>query len=1280
MNKIGLSFLSVLCTFASVQSHAGTPVITGLSDIALDQQEPARLVSSVLSIAGGDAYTDGSITFSLAQSTSDDYFALTSDPDPDISGAISVDGSDIYLGNGSGRDRVGAIDAINNGQAGADLQILFSSPLANSSFETGDTQGWTTYAQTYASQTDFEGDSINWVRSGTGTSGTGSIKIGATSSINAQISVVTSPISAGTYALRLFSSGGLSCPNSVARQGTLPDGYCSTYGPYVESTPFEAFNGDLISVDWAAANGGDWYEVIGMLIGDGADDTFGTSDDTQEVLFAQRGDTKGFSASTSNISQDDTYKFQFISGTYDASGGLAVGASLYVDNARIISSSSISDAIALNIARLVSYQNTSTNPPIPARTLTVTAQAEDGSSGSATASITIDSAPVFSSFEGVRFPSLDIIEGAQVIGGIAATDPNGDTVSIAISGGADADLFSLVDGELIFNDIGGLVGGSIYSVEIAATANGLSSYQLISINVLPDLDGDGITDSLDDDVDGDGIPNDWEVLYGLNPSDASDGDMDSDSDGDTNLSEYLNNSNPTVDDIPPVVTAPQDLTINSTELFTPVTLGTATAIDGLDGNVTATPSQSGRFKPGAYTITWSATDAAGNSASDTQLIHVVPMVDFAKDQTVGEAGGTSVTVSVYLNGEAATYPVTVPYTVSGTATNPEDHNLANGSFVLNSGVKSSLTFDIVDDGLGDNSEQIILTLGEIENAVAGAKTTHRISITEINEAPSVVLSSDQQGSGNTSLIVNGNGQVVVTANVTDPNTGDSHTFDWSTTDSSLIDLDSIANTFTFDPASLPEGLYKVGVLVTDNGLPPASTTASMRMRVIASAPVIQTGVDSDGDGQDDSVEGFGDADADGIPDYLDAIDVSHRVEERVGESAGFVMETNPGLQLKLGSVALASGTNASGVSDTNIADQTATEVDLFANVGGYFDFDVNGLPESGQTVDIVVAQFAAIPADAVYRKFINGVWRSFIENRVDSIASAAGAEGYCPPPGDVAYSAGLTEGDWCVQLTIQDGGPNDADGETNGAVSDPGGVGTKSNIDVSSSGGSLSIWGLMLMLLPVIRKMNKKWLLLAAIGASSQAQALEPGQYELGFNLGYVHSDTSKSDLNQQLTDSGINGVILDEEASRMGFGLNLGYPVTEEFMLELGYKNLGSVDTHLRGLAGDVATFLADVEEVHPQSGHGFTFGTAYHFSLKQDWTAVVHTGGFFWVAHFDLEGPTDTRSFSDSGMDIYMGAGLERALASGTRVGLNLQRFWLSGEGVDTLNLSVRFPVKQY
>jgi plastocyanin len=519
---------------------------------------------------------------------------------------------------------------------------------------------------------------------------------------------------------------------------------------------------------------------------------------------------------------------------------------------------------------------------------------------------------------------------------------------------------------------------------------------------------------------------------------------------------------------PPAITAPADITVNATGLFTEVDLGLAIALDAEDGNLAVTADSNSFFSPGSHTVTWSAVDSEGSEATDTQVVNVIPLVSFSKDQNATE--GTTVSFSVILNGPAVTYPVEVPYTVGGT-TDSQDHNLQSATVTIEEGqLQTVVTLDINDDALVEGMETIVVTLGTPVNAVPGPKQTHTIRIFEENVAPDVTLEATQREEI-TRIIGQNDGMVVVDAVVNDPNVNDVHSYDWSRSDNALVDIDSDDNTFTFDPSTLSPGFYKLRVEVSDGD---KVGKDRLKIRIEEALPVLNDNEDTDGDGVDDQTEGTGDDDDDGIPDFLDFVGLTPNViQENPLQQNQFLMETEPGLLLSLGEVAFrANGTNT-GVNGNDIQNhgnegQGAQEDEGYEYSGGLFDFNVEDIPVAGQSVNIVVAQFAPVPSNAVYRKLMPTGWQDFVIDENNAVHSALGAEGFCPPPGDVAYQVGLTEGHWCVQLTIEDGGPNDADGEVNQAIDDPGGVARRTSFDVSAdndSGGGSVGWTLTLLAL-----------------------------------------------------------------------------------------------------------------------------------------------------------------------------------------------------------------------
>ncbi|WP_462179029.1 tandem-95 repeat protein [Pseudoalteromonas gelatinilytica] len=501
----------------------------------------------------------------------------------------------------------------------------------------------------------------------------------------------------------------------------------------------------------------------------------------------------------------------------------------------------------------------------------------------------------------------------------------------------------------------------------------------------------------------------------------------------------------TVSDI--TITAPEDKTIASEGLFTKVNMGTAVALDSLGNPVRVTASSKGFFASGTHSVVWSAGEGS-DQVTATQLIHVIPQVNFSKDQTATE--GTSVIIKAILNGDAVTYPVIVPFTVSGDAITGDDHDLSEGEFTFKQGQREAmLIVNLIEDDLPENTETLTVHFKEPKNAVVGPLGSHTLTIAEGNVAPSVELFAAQQGMS-TRLIDKQAGEVTISALVTDANLADTHVFDWQVSDEAIIDTDSIDDQFSFDPSLLAEGVYEFIVTVDDGD---KTGTVKLSLTVLDSLPELSA-IDSDFDGINDDEEGYGDSDNDGIPDYLDASSLaSNVVQEKLIESEFFLMETEPGLHLSLGNVAFkASGSNTGITEDDAVKyghnGLGANADDGFDYISGVFDFNVNEIPVAGQSVSIVIAQFSPIPSNAIYRKLMPTGWTEFVVDSRNSIASAPGAEGFCPPPQDAQYTQGLSEGHWCVQLTIEDGGPNDADGQVNRAIEDPSGIAT---LDINNS-------------------------------------------------------------------------------------------------------------------------------------------------------------------------------------------------------------------------------------
>ena len=126
----------------------------------------------------------------------------------------------------------------------------------------------------------------------------------------------------------------------------------------------------------------------------------------------------------------------------------------------------------------------------------------------------------------------------------------------------------------------------------------------------------------------------------------------------------------TVDNVPPIITPPHDISFVSAQALTVISLGTATATDNFDPSPVitnnATSQISNGFPQGTTRVLWTATDNSGRSSTAIQYVTVGPVQDTTAPTvtitkpTAGQTiQGTNLGYNLRINGTASD-AITVP--------------------------------------------------------------------------------------------------------------------------------------------------------------------------------------------------------------------------------------------------------------------------------------------------------------------------------------------------------------------------------------------------------------------------------------------------------------------------------------------------------------------------------------------------------------------------------------------------------------------------------------------
>ena len=635
------------------------------------------------------------------------------------------------------------------------------------------------------------------------------------------------------------------------------------------------------------------------------------------------------------------------------------------------------------------------------------------------------------------------------------------------------------------------------------------------------------------DADADGLADLWEVRYGLDParadSDADgegDGVEDLDADGHSNLDEYRDPSLPDPGLAVQWASVPE-ISTNAVSVLTPIareyvtppvvcrspTLNVCASGSQPVSSLTLTLPPGGLLPSGVSQLTWRATvsgaDGLSYASTRLQTVRVYPFLEFESGRVVAE--GSTVHARVHISGPAPDYPVTLRLSLSGDARFGEDYLVSPATdtvaFQDQSERSVALSLHILDDMLPEAEERIAVTLLSADNAVlADKRRRYVVTVLEGNQPPAASLRLSQQADRDADaelalghVIFNNLGYVTARVQVEDPNVDDVHQIRWHTETPdrfSIVDLASITgDEVRFDPAGLSEdsryvssrleltgALRHIGVTVTDSHQ--ESVSVSRWFSVLNSDDYRgfdngqpsdrDDAADVDGNGIVDSLDRIADADADGIPNFVDdpelpahAIPIARSIPTRaeifapVASLPGNIVLTDVGLHIAMGRTALSTsllrGVYGIGASrealrqlvSTGAGEQALSELIADGNrlaTNFLYDFVVSGLQPGAVSHIVLLLSASALTSNAEYRKYHSASgWQDFVddghvEGDNGTLYTALGGGGACPPPSSLLYRPGLNPLDRCLRISIRDGGANDDDGIANGVVVDPGGV------------------------------------------------------------------------------------------------------------------------------------------------------------------------------------------------------------------------------------------------
>lgn len=196
-------------------------------------------------------------------------------------------------------------------------------------------------------------------------------------------------------------------------------------------------------------------------------------------------------------------------------------------------------------------------------------------------------------------------------------------------------------------------------------------------------------------------------------------------------------------------------------------------------------------------------------------------------------------------------------------------------------------------------------------------------------------------------------------------------------------------------------------------------------------------------------------------------------------------------------------------------------------------------------------------------------------------------------------------------------------------------------------------------------------------GGREEVEWFRSGAY-VGLSGGVMNARASGADLDDALGDLGwVTETTLDE--TDFGWKVRVGYRFEAPWALELGYADLGTVESEIEAMPADPDAFLRDLAREHPSAGQGLTLAGEFYLADTARLDVGLRGGLWLWESDIDASAPGGASfNVERDGLDPLFGFSVLVRLCARLRLRAEYERYYVDRDDVGFASLGVELRLR--